>query len=81
MKTDLILGLGIGFFAGVLVGGVTALLLAPESGEELRGQIRVKAGEGGQYIKDSYGQATDWVVDQTGRLRKVKSIEGPAVSA
>jgi gas vesicle protein len=81
MKTDLILGLGIGFFAGVLVGGVTALLLAPESGEELRGQIRVKAGEGGQYIKDSYGQATDWVVDQTGRLRKVKSIEGPAESA
>ena len=76
MKTDLILGLGIGFFAGVLVGGVTALLLAPESGEELRGQIRVKAGEGGQYIKDSYGQASDWVVDQTGKLHKVKPVEG-----
>ncbi len=76
MKTDLVLGLGIGFFAGVLVGGVTALLLAPESGEELRGQIRVKAGEGTQYLKDSYGQATDWVVDQTGRLRKVKPVEG-----
>jgi gas vesicle protein len=75
MKTDLILGLGIGFFAGVLVGGVTALLLAPESGEELRGQIRVKAGEGGQYIKDTYGQASDWVVDQTGKLRKVKPGE------
>jgi gas vesicle protein len=75
MKTDLILGLGVGFFAGVLVGGVTALLLAPESGEELRGQIREKAGEGGQYIKDSYGQASDWVVDQTGKLRKVKPAE------
>ena len=75
MKTDLILGLGVGLFAGVLIGGVTALLLAPTSGEELRGQIRVKAGEGGQYIKDSYGQATDWVVDQTGRLRKVKPVE------
>jgi gas vesicle protein len=75
MKTDLILGLGVGFFTGVLVGGVTALLLAPESGEELRGQIREKAGEGGQYIKDSYGQASDWVVDQTGKLRKVKSAE------
>lgn len=76
MKTDLILGLSIGFFTGVLVGGVAALLLAPESGEELRGQIRVKAGEGTQYIKDSYGQASDWVVDQTGRLRKVKPVEG-----
>jgi gas vesicle protein len=81
MKTDLILGLGVGFFAGVLVGGVTALLLAPESGEELRGQIRVKAGEGGQYIKDSYGQASDWVVDQTGKLRKVKPAEGASESA
>jgi gas vesicle protein len=76
MKTELLLGLGIGFFAGVLVGGVTALLLAPESGEELRGQIRVKAGEGSQYIKDSYGDVSDWVVDQTGKLRKAKPVEG-----
>lgn len=76
MKTDLLLGLGIGFFAGVLVGGVTALLLAPESGEELRGQIRVKAGEGGQYLKDTYSDASEWVVDQTGKLRKVAPAEG-----
>ena len=76
MKTDLVLGLALASFTGVLVGGVAALLLAPESGEELRGQIRVKAGEGTQYLKDSYGQATDWVVDQTGRLRKVKPVEG-----
>jgi gas vesicle protein len=81
MKTDLILGLSIGFFAGVLVGGVTALLLAPVSGEEMRGQIRLKAGEGTQYLKDSYGQASDWVVDQTGRLRKVKPVEGTAETA
>ncbi len=78
MKTDLILGLGVGLFTGVLIGGVTALLIAPVSGEELRGQIRVKAGEGTQYIKDSYGQATEWVVDQTGRLRKIKSVEETA---
>jgi gas vesicle protein len=76
MKSDLILGLGIGFFAGVLFGGATALLLAPESGEELRGQIRVRAGEGSQYVKDAYGQASEWVVDQTGRLRKVAPAEG-----
>jgi len=29
-----------GVFAGVLVGGVAALLLAPESGESLRGKAR-----------------------------------------
>ncbi|MBL8101654.1 MAG: YtxH domain-containing protein [Anaerolineales bacterium] len=33
-------GFLIGIFAGGLVGGVLALLLAPESGEQLRGQLR-----------------------------------------
>lgn len=75
MNKDLLLGLGIGFFGGVLVGGLTALLLAPVSGEEMRGEIRDRAVESGHYIKKSYGQASDWVVDQTGKLRKVSSAE------
>ena len=29
-----------GFFVGALIGGATALLLAPQSGEETRAQIR-----------------------------------------
>jgi gas vesicle protein len=33
-------GFLIGIFTGALVGGVMALLLAPESGEQLRGQLR-----------------------------------------
>ena len=33
-------GFLIGVFAGGLVGAVMALLLAPESGEQLRGQLR-----------------------------------------
>ena len=33
-------GFLIGVFAGGLVGAVMALLLAPESGEHLRGQLR-----------------------------------------
>ena len=33
-------GFLIGIFTGALVGGVIALLLAPESGENLRGQLR-----------------------------------------
>jgi gas vesicle protein len=76
MKSDLVLGLGIGFVAGVLVGGLTALLLAPSSGEELRGQIKDKAVASGQYLKDTYEDASEWVVDQTGKLRKVKPVEG-----
>ena len=75
MRDDLLLGLGIGFVAGVVAGGVTALLLAPVTGEDLRGQIRDKAVDTGQYLKDSYGQASEWVVDQTGKLRKVKVVE------
>ena len=76
MKSDLVLGLGIGFVAGVLVGGLTALLLAPSSGEELRGQIKDKAVASGQYLKDTYEDASEWVVDQSGKLRKVKPVEG-----
>jgi len=33
------------FIAGVAVGASVALLLAPESGEELRAEIRTKADE------------------------------------
>ncbi len=33
-------GFLIGILTGALVGGVLALLLAPESGEQLRGQLR-----------------------------------------
>jgi gas vesicle protein len=76
MRDDLLLGLGIGFVAGVVVGGVTALLLAPISGEEMRGEIRDRAVESGHYIRKSYDQASDWVVDQTGKLRKVQPGEG-----
>jgi gas vesicle protein len=76
MRDDLLLGLGIGFVAGVVVGGVTALLLAPVSGEEMRGEIRDRAAASGQYLKDSYNQASEWVVDQTGKLRKVQPSEG-----
>ena len=33
-------GFMIGIFVGALVGSTVALLMAPESGEELRGQLR-----------------------------------------
>jgi len=35
----------VGFFIGAIVGAVTALLLAPQSGEETRGIIREKSIE------------------------------------
>ncbi|MDX1437630.1 MAG: YtxH domain-containing protein [Anaerolineales bacterium] len=33
----------VSFFAGLLVGAVVALVMAPTSGEELRSEIRVRA--------------------------------------
>jgi gas vesicle protein len=36
-------GFVIGLFVGWLVGGTVALLLAPESGEELRNEIRSRS--------------------------------------
>jgi gas vesicle protein len=42
---------GVGcFLAGVGVGGVVALLLAPRSGEQTRKLIAKKAGEGKDYL-------------------------------
>jgi gas vesicle protein len=35
----------IAFMIGALAGGVAALLLAPQTGAELRGRIRTRAGE------------------------------------
>jgi gas vesicle protein len=39
------------FFLGVGVGVAVGLLFAPKSGEETRGLIKGKVGEGGDFIK------------------------------
>ena len=38
-------GLLIGFLTGSIVGSVIALLYAPKSGKELRGDIKIKSDE------------------------------------
>ena len=48
-------GFIIGIFVGSLVGSMIALLLAPESGEKLRAQIRAR----GQGFVDNVRQASD----------------------
>ena len=39
------------FFLGLGIGVAIGVLFAPKSGEETRGLIRTKAGEGKEYIK------------------------------
>ena len=60
-------GLLIGFFSGAVVGGVLALLYAPKTGRELRGEIRRKSGEIAddveEYLKDARVKAKQLIND------------------
>lgn len=47
------------FLGGVLVGGITALLLAPNSGEETRSQIKDMADEGINTVRRKYNSASE----------------------
>jgi gas vesicle protein len=78
MNPKIFVGYILAFVSGLTLGALTALLLAPTSGEELRGQIQVKAGASGQQIKANYDQARQWVTDETGKLRKDKQTEEEA---
>lgn len=62
-----------GFVIGGLVGAATALILAPQSGEETRGKIASKSGElrqaGGervQYYRDAAGNYTQQYRERAG---------------
>jgi gas vesicle protein len=80
MNTRIFIGYLFAFVSGLMLGAITALMLAPSSGEELRGQIRVKADASGQQIKAGYDQARQWVTDETGKLRRDKPAgESPEI--
>lgn len=66
-------GFLIGAIAGGIVGSVTALLLAPKAGKELRQDISV----GAHKISESTVKVADQVTDTTGRI--AKQIGGQAV--
>jgi gas vesicle protein len=58
-----------GFFVGALVGGAAALLLAPQSGEATRAQIRDKGIELKEKAETTYGEVISEIEDSTGELR------------
>jgi len=65
-----IFGFLIGTFVGALVGSMVALLLAPESGENLRGQIR----ERGQGFMSEVRHASDARrIELRGRLETLRA--------
>lgn len=63
-------GFLIGIFTGALVGAVIALLLAPESGEALRGQIRER---GQTFLNDVRHSADARRIELRGRLETLRA--------
>ena len=63
-------GFLIGVFTGALVGAVLALLLAPESGETLRGQIRDR---GQTFLNDIRHSADARRIELRSRLESLRS--------
>ena len=63
MNKDHCIGFGVGLIAGVVIGGVIALLYAPKSGKETR-----------QLIKDKATEVVDAVREKTtGAVQALKS--------
>jgi len=63
-------GFLIGIFVGALVGSTVALLLAPESGENLRGQIRDR-GQG--FMSDIRHAADSRRIELRNRLENLRA--------
>lgn len=63
-------GFLIGIFTGALVGAVIALLLAPESGENLRGQLRDR---GQNFLSDIRHSADARRIELRGRLESLRA--------
>lgn len=63
-------GFMIGLFVGALVGATTALLLTPESGDELRGELRTR-GEG--FIDQVRSAADTRRIELRGRLDALRA--------
>jgi gas vesicle protein len=63
-------GFLIGIFVGSLVGSVIALLLAPESGEQLRAELRDR---GQHFLNDVRHSADARRIELRGRLDSLRS--------
>ncbi|MBV6395340.1 MAG: hypothetical protein HFACDABA_00916 [Anaerolineales bacterium] len=66
-------GFLIGIVVGSLVGSTVALLLAPESGEQLRGEIRAR-GEG--FMSEVRNAADSRRIELQNRLENLRAPRG-----
>ncbi len=66
-------GFLIGIVVGALVGSTVALLLAPESGERLRGEIRER---GAAFLADVRQAADSRRIELQSRLEELRAPRG-----
>ena len=61
MNKDRVVGFGIGLLTGAVIGGVVALLLAPQSGEETRKMIGNEATGAIEAVREKTGGVIDTI--------------------
>jgi len=75
-RSTLTLGLAL-LCLGLAAGAITALLLAPQSGKQLRRQLRRKYEDARDVVDDWSDQAGDWIERGSDWAEKAKSRVAP----
>ena len=61
------------FLLGVCVGVGIGMLVAPQTGEQIRGRIKAKADEGTEYLKQSGAALRDSAADLVGKGKQAST--------
>jgi gas vesicle protein len=64
-------------FVGLALGALTALLLAPKTGKQMRRTLRRKYEDAREAVEDFSGQAGDWIDKGSEWAEKAKSRVAP----
>jgi gas vesicle protein len=75
-NSNLSLGLAL-LFVGLAAGAVTALLLAPKTGKQMRKTLRRKYEDARDVMDDMQDQASDWIDKGSDWADKAKSRVAP----
>ena len=73
-------GFLIGFLAGGAIGAIVALLTAPKSGKEFRGDIKQKSeeyfDEAERYLADAKNKASELIIDAKSKSQDILNAAG-----
>lgn len=65
----------ISFLFGMITGAAIALILAPETGSELRSQIGEKASVAGQQVRSQYERSRNWIEGEAAKMQRERPSE------